>query len=102
MNSTKSIAVKDIIKILEACKRLGVANFNSPNLSVAFCNTLQDNKIGEPLVSSPTVQEVTKIDTLARTKLKEELDNDTLDALLIEDPVEYDRLMRERLSEEGQ
>lgn len=93
---TTSFDSDSISRIIEVCSRNGVAKFSYGGLELSF---LQIDKapITEPVFVRPEVQVAQE--SQARSSLTREevsLKQDQLEQMLLDDPVEYENLLRQR------
>lgn len=93
---TTSFDTETIIAIIESCSRNGVAKFSCGGLELSF---LQSDKapITEPIFVSPEIQALQSSQAKdSLTKEEAAIKSNVLEQMLLDDPLEYENLLRTR------
>lgn len=93
---TTSFDTKSIIDIIESCSRNGVAKFSCGGLELSF---LQSDKAPttEPVFVRPEIQAAQNSQAKdSLTKEEAAIKSSVLEQMLLDDPVEYENLLRTR------
>lgn len=95
------LVLKDIVRLLEACKKSGVSELVLGGLQVVFKGQTKDS-LEMPTASQTKEAEVQSqiVEKEALTQASEALDERDLAVMQIEDPVRYEQLMIERQIED--
>ena len=91
-----SFDTDSITRIIEVCSRNGVAKFSYGGMEISFLQIEKAPTI-EPVFVRPELQ--TAQESQARSSLTREevaLKQDQLEQMLLDDPVEYENLLRNR------
>ena len=93
---TSSFDSESITRIIEVCSRNGVANFSYGGLELSFLQ-VDRAPTTEPVFVRPELSVAQE--SQARSSLTKEevaLKQDQLEQMLLDDPVEYENLLRQR------
>lgn len=93
---TTSFDTKAIIDIIEVCSRNGVAKFSCGGLELSFLH-VDKAPITEPVFIRPEVQAAQNSQAKdSLTKEEAMIRSNVLEQMLLDDPLEYENLLRTR------